>query len=1031
MTEPQLHITLFGEFGLVFREKTAPGFSGERPISLLAYLLLHRHTAVSRQHLAFTFWPDSSDSQARANLRNLLYTLRQTLPDADAYLAADAMTLQWRADASFTLDVAEFETALAAAKTAVPDDDKLRWLETAVSYYTGDLLPGNYEDWIIPRREALRQAYQEALHQLVILLEQNGNFRAAARYAQSLIQHDPLDETAYVQLMRLQALSGDRAGVRRAYEQCVTALRRELDVEPGPATQAAYEQLLRQEAPATAVPAAIPVPEPEARPTQIRPSSLPAPATPFIGREAELAHLAELLADPNCRLLTIVGPGGIGKTRLALQTAVGHQPVFADGVAWVSLNAPQTPDQLAAAIAEALRYRLSGAGDAETELLHVLASKELLLVLDNFEHLLPAADFLTRIVGGTTAVKLLITSRQALELREEWRFDLGELPLPDEQLVETLADNSAVQLFIQSARRAASARPLTEADYPAIAHICRLVGGMPLGIELAASWMRLLSCAEIAQEIEKSLDFLTVSLRSLPPRHRSLRALFDYSWDLLTPAEQKILVRLAVFRGGFTREAAAQVAAAGLPQLAALVDRSLVQRTAVNRYNLHNVIRQYAGDHLQANPDAFRETARQHSHYYLQWLADQDAVLRGPGQKDGLTAVAGELANVRAAWQWAVDNRAVGQQQAGLLSLAAFPLFYFYELRGLLHEGEAAFRLAAESLKQDRDAASGETQVAFCAMQTYQAYLSFRTGKMALAETLLRQTMARLQTLADETLLGYSARHLGLIEWSLGRFTEALNLLQTSLTLAERQQDRWGMAMAQVYLGMIRQDQGQLTAARQQLTAVLPAVKTLGDPRLLGNALLIAGRTNLLLGHLAEAEQQLAAGLEATRETNDPNSITYATHYLGLVKQAQGDLPAARQFIEQSMALFSEFNDLVGLERASVAMGFLEIDAGNFEAARSYFLTFLRARQRVHAVRYILAAVLGTAVVRAHFGDPFTALVWTLSVLQHPGLDWEARRRAETLCANLQERLPSDQITLAQQAAGQPFEAVLADVLSR
>jgi DNA-binding SARP family transcriptional activator/predicted ATPase len=1021
MTEPQLHITLFGEFGMVVQGEPAHSFSGDRPISLLTYLLLHRHTAVSRQHLAFTLWPDSSDSQARANLRNLFYTLRQTLPHADNYLAADSMTLQWRTDVDFTLDVAEFEAALAGAKTAVSEADKLRWLETAAATYTGDLLPGNYEEWIIPRREALRQAYQEALHQLVDLLEQSGDVRAAARYAQSIIQHDPLNETAYVQSMRLQALSGNRAGVRRIYEQCVATLRRELDVEPGPATQAAYGQLLRQDA------STVPAPRPESRPTAIQPSRLPAPATPFIGRETELAHLAELLADPNCRLVTIVGPGGMGKTRLALQTAVGHQPVFADGVVWVGLGVLQTSDQVATAIAEALHYRLSGAGNAEAELLPVLAAKELLLVLDNFEHLLPAADFLARLLAETTAVKLLVTSRQALEMAEEWRFDLGELPLPDEQLAETLTDNSAVQLFLQSARRAASAQPLSEADHPAIAHICRLVGGLPLGIELAASWVRLLTCAEIAQEIEKSLDFLTVSLRGLPPRHRSLRALFDYSWALLTPAEQQILRRLSLFRSGFTREAAAQVASADLPQLSALVDRSLVQRTAVNRYTLHNVIRQYAHDHLRADLAEYQETAAQHGRYTLQWLAAQDAVLRGPRQKDGLTAVARELANIRAAWEWAID-----QQQADLLRLAAFPLFYFYELRGLLHEGEAAFRLAAESLQQDVAAAGRKTQVALCAMQTYQANLSFRTGKMALAETLLRQTMARLQILGDEALLGYSARHLGLIEWSMGRFAEALNLLQTSLTLAERQQDQWGMAMAQVYLGMIRQDQGQPNAARQQLTAVLPTVKTLGDPRLLGNALLVAGRTNLLLGHLAEAEQQLTACLEATRETNDPNSITYATHYLGLVKQAQGDMPAARQLIEQSVALFTEFNDLVGLERASVSFGFLEIDAGNLEAARSHFLTFLRARQRVHAVRYILAAVLGTAVVRAHFGDPFAALAWTLSVLQHPGLDWEASRRAETLRTELQAQLTPDQISQAQQVAGeQPFDAILSTIVGQ
>ena len=336
MANSRLQITLFGEFGLVHAGQPAPTFSGERPIALLAYLLLHRQTAVSRQHLAFTLWPDSSDSQARANLRNLFYTLRQTLPDADSYLAADAMTLQWRSDADFTLDVAEFEAALASAKTAVTDQEKLDWLETAVSLYKGDLLPGNYDDWIIPLRETLRQAYLDALHYLVGLLEQAGDYRAAARTVQRLIQHDPLDEPAYVQLMRLHALSGDRAGVRRVYEQCVLILQRELEVEPGSATQVAYEQLLRLEAPPATLPTWPTEPAgqmtPSVAPRQaIQPAPLPVSATQFIGREAELAQIAERLAEPACRLLTIVGPGGIGKTRLALQTAGGHRPVFADG----------------------------------------------------------------------------------------------------------------------------------------------------------------------------------------------------------------------------------------------------------------------------------------------------------------------------------------------------------------------------------------------------------------------------------------------------------------------------------------------------------------------------------------------------------------------------------------------------------------------------------------------------------------------------------------------------------------------------
>ncbi|MBE2224117.1 MAG: hypothetical protein IAF02_21435 [Anaerolineae bacterium] len=1016
MADSPLTITLFGEFNLVSQGQQVIALNGERPITLLAYLLLHRETAVSRQHLAFTLWPDSSDNQARANLRNLFYTLRHALPDADSYLTADAMTLQWRGDADFSLDVAEFTEALAEAKTAVTPQEQIAHLETAVAYYKGDLLPGNYDDWIIPMREELRQAYLDALHQLVDLRKQAGDYRAAARTSQRLIQHDPLDETAYVQLMHLHALSGDRAGVRRVYEACLQALRRELDVAPGPATQAAYEELLRLEAPTS-------LPEPAPLISPIRPSPLPVPATSFIGREAELAQIAERLADPACRLLTIVGPGGMGKTRLALQTAVGHQPVFADGVTWVGLNELHTPEQLVSALAESLNYRLRGAASAETELFPLLAGKVLLIVLDNFEHLLPAADFLTRLLAETTAVKLLITSRQALELPEEWRFDLDALPLPDEETV-TLADNSAMQLFIQSGRRAANAFTPTAADYPDIAHICQLVGGMPLGIELAASWLRLLSCAEIAQEIEKSLDFLTVSLRQLPPRHRSLRAVFDYSWNLLTPEEQEILLRLSIFQGGFTREAAAQVAGADLPHLLALVDRSLVQRTAVGRYSLHNIIRQYAADQQKSDPATDRHMAQQHGRYYLQWLADQDAILRGARQKEGLTAVASDLANIRAAWQWAAAH-----QQAELLRGAAFPLFYFYEIRGMLSEGEAAFALAADSLPPQAEALDRESRQAACALRIYQGYLAFRQGKVTFAETMLRTTLAELQTLADDSLLNEALFYVGILDWSLGRFDSAADGMERCLTYAIQQQDAWEIVAAQVYLGLIRHDQGQLTDAHRQLTAVQAAAQQLGESRLIANALLISGRVNLLLGNLSDAEKQLADCIAMARESRDANSLAYATLYLGMVKQAQGDLAAARQIMTQSLALYADFNDMVGLERAWVMMGFLEIVAENWGAAQTHFSAFLQVKQRTHSIRYRLAAVVGTAVVQSKVGDKRLALSWIYTVLQHPALDWESKQRADTLRTQLEDDLAADQLAWAQQrAVDHPFDAVLADL---
>ncbi len=1020
--DSQLKISLFGEFHLAFPGKPALSLSGDRPISLLAYLLLHRKTAVSRQHLAFTLWPDSSDSQARANLRNLFYTLRQTLPAADTYLAADSMTLQWRNDADFSLDVAEFETALAAAKTAVTDAEKMSWLETAVSLYYGDLLPGNYDDWIIPLREELRQAYLGSLYQLVQLHEQSGDFRAAARTSQRLIQQDPLDEPAYVQLMRLYALSGDRAGVRRVYEQCVTSLRRELDVEPGATTQAAYDEFLRLEAPA------VPMPAPEARPIarEIRPSPLPIPATPFIGREAELAHIAELLADPTCRLLTIVGPGGIGKTRLALETAVGHQPVFPDGVIWVSLNDLQTPEQLMAAIAEEIRYRLSGTANAESELLHVLSTKKLLLILDNFEHLLMAVDFVTRLVTQATAVKLLVTSRLALGLQEEWRFDLGELSLPDDQEMTTLADNSAVQLFVQSARRAASNVSLAEAEYSAVARICQLVGGMPLGIELAASWVRLLSCAEIAQEIEKSLDFLTVDLRNMPLRHRSLRAVFDYSWELLAPDEQKFLARLSIFQGGFTREAAAQIAAVTLPQLSLLVDRSLVQRIAVGRYNLHNIIRQYANEHLQADPDDSLATAQQHSDYFLQWLADQDQLIRGAQQKEAITAVAADLANIRAAGEWGVAH-----QSFDLVCRASFPLFYFYELKGLLKSGEVTFRLAAERFAQGADAASAAARIAIANMRTNWAYFAFRLGQITSVEADLREVVETLQALGDETVLSYSLRYLALAIAANGRLEEAVQIMHQSLAIASRHDRQWEIAISQAYLGMLYHDQGRLSEAQPYLQEALANGRCLQDVRVAAFSLLLLSRTQIELGQIETATAQLTEVIALAEQTNDSYTINMAYWTLGVASRKQGELTTAQQFFQKSKDSFALTNDLVGVDRISIPLGFLEMELGNFAEAKASFLTVLQT-EREQAPRYVFGAVIGlTRLYLLHEGDPAVALVWVLTVLEQPTLEWESRRRAEALSAELQMQLTPEQISKAQQIASQnSFDAVLVEILS-
>jgi len=307
---------------------------------------------------------------------------------------------------------------------------------------------------------------------------------------------------------------------------------------------------------------------------------LPRPLTPFIGRHQEMAELRRLWANPDCRLLTLLGPGGVGKTRLAVEFAHHESSSLPEGVFFVPLQTVSESELLVTAVAEALNIVLSGQADSRIQLLNHLADKRLLLILDNFEQLAAEADLLSQILGHAPAVQLLVTSRAALHLQEEWLFTLSGLPFPAADPMPSawpeVAEFDAAQLFVE---RVSRVRPsfVAAAEQAHLLHICRLVEGIPLALELAAAWGRSLDCAAIAAEIERNLAFLTSPLRNLADRHRSMRAVFEHSWTLLTPDEQAIFQQLAVFRGGFRREAAELVAEATLLQLTALVDKSLLR----------------------------------------------------------------------------------------------------------------------------------------------------------------------------------------------------------------------------------------------------------------------------------------------------------------------------------------------------------------------------------------------------------------------------------------------------------------------
>lgn len=375
------------------------------------------------------------------------------------------------------------------------------------------------------------------------------------------------------------------------------------------------QELFSTDAPRPALAYPLPLPPSAAFPQH----NLPAQPTRFIGRQQELDQIGQQLATPDVRLLTILGPGGMGKTRLALETAAQALPAFADGVCFVPLAPVQEPERLAASILEALSVP-ANVEDLVDSLGHYLRQKKLLLVLDNFEQLLPAAANLSRILSAAPWVKLLVTSRERLNLQEEWLYPLQGLTFPGGDGEKTgPATYSAPDLFAERMQQVQPGFSLSGENWEWTVRICRLVGGMPLGLELAASWGELLSCRQIAEEIERSLDFLESDARNLIDRHRSMRAVFASSWRRLSSQEQAVLRKLSIFRAGFEREAAEIVAGASLPLLLGLVRKSLLHRNGDGRFEVHELLRQFAAQQL-VEADEEETVAAAHAAYYVSFL---------------------------------------------------------------------------------------------------------------------------------------------------------------------------------------------------------------------------------------------------------------------------------------------------------------------------------------------------------------------------------------------------------------------------
>ena len=768
-------------------------------------------------------------------------------------------------------------------------------------------------------------------------------------------------------------------------------------------------------------------------------SHIPTSLGQLIGRDTELAEITRLVQEPHCRLLTLTGQGGIGKTHLAKHVAAFFAELNKFPAVFVSLAPIIGREQTVTAIADALGIVLYMASDRSQQLISYLHERDLLLILDNFEHLAlepSCIDLIDDILQGTHKAKIIITSRQALKLQSEWVFEVQGLPLPQDDLPEGLEASSAVALFVQRANQASVGFKPTRKDLLAIARICQLVEGLPLGIELAAAWVRTLTSEEIANEIQNSLDFLETSARGFPERHRSIRATVDHSWKLLTPEEQKVLRQLSIFRGGFTRQAAASVADASLANVGSLVSKSLIRRAASGRYDMHELIHQYALEQLQQDKAEYEQIQTRHSRYFANLLHERGPALKGSERPIVVSELVSDLANLRQAWHWAS-----GHQRARDLSQAADTLFWLYESRSNCREGVPLYRQAIQGLQvlgKKLDAPEKwAQQLALGQALSYEGFFLFRQGQQPQGREALKAALAILEKISAKSLpevqmaLSNAIVFLGAVTSVMGDFEEGDQLLQQGLALKQGLDDPWGSAFCLRQIALSAYYRGDYTNAQQALRRSLEISQHIGNTWSIAASLSQLGLAAYYQGNSDPAQEYLSEALELSRMLEDRFSIATALDGLGLVKTAQDQLDEAQSLLQESIALFKEIGEHGSLAQALTHMGSALLKARDQEVARKYFVEAISIASEMQTLPVLMDALMGEAEIQAQQGEVESAFEIVTAVSQNHSSSLATKTRAEQLRSVLSSRMPVQRVKAIKAKINQKtIGSLVTEVLS-
>ncbi len=1046
----QLRLSLLGPLRIAVDGELVAGLTSAKIQALLAYLAVERRSH-PRSVLAELLWPERPASIASQNLRQSLSRLNRALqwPAASDFIQATRQTLALDPAADIWLDAGTFTTAMNFVRTHAHRNvercrDCRARLEEAVSLYRGDfleeLLVGSppFEEWATLHRERLHNLALEALGHLSAYYIWSGDYQVACDYARRQVELEPWLERGTRQLMRALAGMGKRSEALAAYEACRHTLADMLDVAPSARTTELYEVIKHEEimaqpdVDATDASTHLPLTSQPVAPRH----NLPRQFTPFVGREREQAEIHQRLDRETCALLTILGPGGVGKTRLAVEVAGQRLERTRDGVWFVPLAPVNDASLLPVTIATHLNLTLSGTAEPATQLIDHLRSRHLLLVLDNVEHLHADLDLLLDLLRAAPDLQLLVTSRTALNFHAEWLYEVAGLPFPEDP--ETTGAYAAPDLFIQLAQQLQQDFK-SETEWEAIVRICQLVEGMPLALELAAAQVQGASCSQIAGSIASNLDYLSTSMRDVPARQRSLRAVFTSSWELLTREEQAVLPRLSQFAAGFTADAADAVADATQAVLERLLDKSFLRPGESGRYQMHELLRQYAAEKL--GPEAAAVSAG-HANYFADFTERLHKLLNGDQQKQALATMSREFGNVMAAWQWALD-----QGDDLLLGRFTDGLWAYLDDRGLYRDGLALFERALAAAPEEGQAQAVDTegsrvwtylrlaagffhqrlgqypqarQLYERCLETYRRLddlaesahclyylggIAGNAGQLGVALDTLRECLAIYQRLESDRHIANTLTKMGSVLELMGRYDDAEQMLRQALFLKRESNQPLGLANSLNNLALLLWRIGRYDEAETLFRESLDINREIGNPGNIASCLSNLGRLHITRGDYQQAQVLLRESLTLEQTVQNKRHTMIVLNNLGLVSHllGEGDASGARaeHYLAESLALARETGNQREEAYARLTLGRILLDKGDDEEAGRSLRRSLQLATKLQLTPLSLAALVQVVRLLAKRGETGRAGEMLQLPLQHPAAWHETRAAAEALAKEL------------------------------